>query len=143
VQNVAEFPKAVDWLYAGKDIDLYLTGSNAFLLSPDIATLLSGRFVEIKMISLSFKEYASAFPTNTNKAEFFSRYLEEGSFPGLLQFEREKDRKAYLEGLTNTILGKDIITRKRIADPACCGASSTTCSRTSEAAALRRKSPMR
>ena len=117
VQNVTDFPKAVDWLYADKNIDLYLTGSNAFLLSSDIATLLSGRYVEIKMMPLSFKEYTSAFPSNENSAKLFMRYLTEGSFPGILQFEREQDRKAYLEGLTNTILVKDIITRTNISNP--------------------------
>ena len=61
VQNVLEFQKAVDGLYIKKNIDVYITGSNAYLLSGELATLLSGRYIEIKMLPLSFKEYRKAF----------------------------------------------------------------------------------
>ncbi len=64
IQQISDFQKAVDWLYVKKNVDLYITGSNAFLLSGELATLLSGRYVEIKMLPLSFKEYISAFPDN-------------------------------------------------------------------------------
>ena len=66
VQNIEEFQKVVDGLYIKKNIDIYITGSNAFLLSGELATLLTGRYVEIKMLPLSFKEYISAFPDNNN-----------------------------------------------------------------------------
>ncbi len=118
IQQVPDFQRAVDWLYVKKNVDLYITGSNAFLLSGELATLLSGRYVEIKMLPLSFKEYVSAFPENQNVAALYRDYLTNSSFPGTLEFNRKKDIRAYLEGIYNTILLKDVVTRKRIADPA-------------------------
>ena len=116
VQQVEQFEKAVDWLYVKKNVDLYITGSNAFLLSGELATLLSGRYVEIKMLPLSFKEYISVFPESTNTSELFTRYLTDSSFPGTLELERKQDIRMYLEGIYHTILLKDIVTRKRIGD---------------------------
>ena len=118
VQQVENFQEAVDWLYVKKNVDLYVTGSNAFLLSGELATLLSGRYVEIKMLPLSLKEYISAFSDNTNTAALYMNYLLNSSFPGTLELERKQDIRAYLEGIYNTILLKDIVTRKKIADPA-------------------------
>lgn len=116
VQQVNDFQEAVDWLYAKKNVDLYITGSNAFLLSGELATLLSGRYVEIKMQPLSFKEYVSAYPDNTNILALYMNYLQNSSFPGTLELERKKDIRTYLEGIYNTILLKDIATRKKISD---------------------------
>lgn len=116
VQQAENFQEAVDWLYVKKNVDLYITGSNAYLLSGELATLLSGRYVEIKMLPLSFKEYISAFPENTNTAQLYMNYLSHSSFPGTLELVRKQDIRAYLEGIYNTILLKDIVTRKRIAD---------------------------
>ncbi len=117
VQLVNDFQEGVDWLYAKKNVDLYITGSNAFLLSGELATLLSGRYVEIKMQPLSFKEYVSAYPNNTNMSELYRNYLQNSSFPGTLELDRNKDIRTYLEGIYNTILLKDIVTRKKISDP--------------------------
>ena len=117
VQQVEHFQEAVDWLYTKKNVDLYITGSNAFLLSGELATLLSGRYVEIKMLPLSFKEYVSAFPDNSNVAVLYMNYLTNSSFPGTLELTRKQDIRTYLEGIYNTILLKDIVTRKKIADP--------------------------
>lgn len=117
VQQVEEFQKAVDWLYVKKNVDVYITGSNAYLLSGEIATLLSGRYVEIKMLPLSFKEYVLAYPDNKNNAELYMNYLQNSSFPGTLEINRKKDIRVYLEGIYNTVLLKDIVTRKKIADP--------------------------
>ncbi len=117
VQQINNFQEGVDWLYAKKNVDLYITGSNAFLLSGELATLLSGRYVEIKMLPLSFKEYVSAYPNNKNFAELYMDYLQNSSFPGTLELERKKDIRTYLEGIYNTILLKDIVTRKKISDP--------------------------
>lgn len=116
VQQAENFQEAVDWLYVKKNVDLYITGSNAYLLSGELATLLSGRYVEIKMLPLSFKEYVSAFPENKNAAQLYMNYLSNSSFPGTLELVRKQDIRAYLEGIYNTILLKDIVTRKRIAD---------------------------
>lgn len=117
VQQVGRFQEAVDWLYVKKNVDLYITGSNAYLLSGELATLLSGRYVEIKMLPLSFKEYTFAFPDNANMAQLYMNYLSNSSFPGTLELVRKQDIRAYLEGVYHTILLKDIVTRKKISDP--------------------------
>lgn len=117
VQQVNNFQEGVDWLYAKKNVDLYMTGSNAFLLSGELATLLSGRYVEIKMQPLSFREYVSAYPNNNNLSALYMDYLQNSSFPGTLELERKKDIRTYLEGIYNTILLKDIVTRKKVSDP--------------------------
>ena len=80
IQNVKDFQKAVDSLYIQEGFDIYITGSNAFLLSGELATLLSGRYMEIKMLPLSFKEFIST-QEKPNLPEEFSRYMEYGSFP--------------------------------------------------------------
>lgn len=116
VQQVERFEKAVDWLYVKKNVDLYITGSNAFLLSGELATLLSGRYVEIKMLPLSFKEYISVFPESTNTGELFMKYMTDSSFPGTLELKRKQDIRMYLEGIYHTILLKDVVTRKKIGD---------------------------
>lgn len=117
VQQADNFQEAVDWLYVKKNVDLYITGSNAFLLSGELATLLSGRYVEIKMLPLSFKEYVSAYPNNTNTGTLYMNYLQNSSFPGTLELTRKQDIRTYLEGIYNTVLLKDIVTRKKISDP--------------------------
>ena len=83
VQNVPMFQKAVDSLYIKKNVDVYITGSNAYLLSGELATLLSGRYVEIKMLPLSFKEYLSAFENKEkSRYEYFLDYMKNGGMPG-------------------------------------------------------------
>ena len=75
VQNVPDFQRAVDWLYAKPGVDLYLTGSNAYLLSGELATLLSGRHMEIRMLPLSFAEFVSVSPETGNLPQLYSKYL--------------------------------------------------------------------
>ena len=116
VQQVSDFQKAVDWLYTKKNVDMYITGSNAYMLSGELATLLSGRFVEIKMLPLSFKEYLSAFNDN-NLQQHYMNYLVNSSFPGTLELQRKQDIRAYLEGIYNTVILKDVISRKKISNP--------------------------
>ena len=84
IQNIEGFQKAVDSLYIKKNIDIYITESNAFLLSGELATLLTGRYVEIKMLPLSFKEYVSAFPGNNNYQSLFLEYMKNGGMPGTI-----------------------------------------------------------
>ena len=81
VQRVRDFQKAVDGLYVKKNCDVYITGSNAFLLSGELATLLSGRYIEIKMLPLSFKEYVSAFPKEAGIDRLYADYIQNGAFP--------------------------------------------------------------
>ncbi|MGN1115597.1 MAG: ATP-binding protein [Candidatus Ornithomonoglobus sp.] len=118
VQQAEQFQRAVDWLYVKKNVDLYITGSNAFLLSGELATLISGRYVEIKMLPLSFKEYASAFPQNSNYSALYMNYLQNSSFPGALELTDRKDIRIYLEGIYTSIMLKDVVSRKNIKNTA-------------------------
>ena len=119
VQNVPKFQKAVDSLYIKKNVDVYITGSNAYMLSGELATLLSGRYIEIKMLPLSFKEYLSAF-NNSDKSryEYFLDYMKNGGMPGNISIlqDNPNDLDTYLEGIFTTIVYKDIITRNNITD---------------------------
>lgn len=115
VQIIDEFQKAVDSLYINKNIDLYITGSNAKLLSSELSTLLSGRYIEIKMLPLSFKEFKDATNINDNE-ELYQKYISIGSFPYVLQLETEDDVSLYLSSLYNDLIIKDVMTRKKITD---------------------------
>lgn len=117
VQNVSKFQKAVDSLYIKKNIDVYITGSNAYLLSGELATLLSGRYIEIKMLPLSFKEYVSAF-NNNNYQKLFLDYMKNGGMPGNLSIlqTNPNDIDKYLDGIFSTIVYKDIMARNNITD---------------------------
>lgn len=117
IQLVPDFQIAVDSLYIKKNIDLYITGSNAYMLSGEIATLLSGRYIEIQMLPLSFKEFVNALNSTENISRKYTRYTTESSFPQVLEFEGDQDKiREYLGGIYNTIILKDIIARKKIAD---------------------------
>ncbi len=116
VQNVPEFQKAVDGLYIKENCDVYITGSNAYLMSGELATLLAGRYVEIKMLPLSFKEYLSALGDKTDLMLKYQNYIQNGSFPYVVQLEKKRDIHAYLEGIYTSIILKDIMARYRIAD---------------------------
>ena len=116
VQNIENFQKAVDGLYINKNIDLYITGSNAYLLSGELATLLSGRYVEIKMLPLSFKEYLSAFEENIDKQEKLLDYFKYGSLPQTVElFKTDSDLiNSYLDGVFSTVIYKDIMIKNNI-----------------------------
>ena len=118
VQNVFEFQKAVDSLYIKKNVDVYITGSNAYLLSGELATLLSGRYIEIKMLPLSFKEYVSAFKDNNNYQQLFLEYMKNGGMPGNINILKThpNDIDKYLDGIFSTIVYKDIMARNNIGD---------------------------
>ena len=117
IQNVKDFQKVVDSLYIKKEVDLYITGSNAYFLSSDLATLLSGRYIEIKMLPLSFKEYVLNSGSKDNLETKYRDYILNGSFPYTLELKNnERVVKDYLEGLLNTIVIKDIIQRNNFND---------------------------
>lgn len=118
IQQAEEFEKAVDWLYTKKNVDLYVTGSNAFLLSGELATYLSGRYVQIKMLPLSFREYVSAVPEVQDLGKQYVNYLQNSSFPGTLELSGKQSIRIYLEGIYTSILLKDIVTRRKITDAA-------------------------
>jgi predicted AAA+ superfamily ATPase len=115
-QTVPEFQKAVDGLFVRKNCDVYITGSNAYILSGDLATLLSGRYVEIKMLPLSFREYISAFGEQTDLMLRYRDYLENSSFPYALELSEKKDIRTYLGSIFDSVILKDIVTRKKITD---------------------------
>ena len=113
IQMVPEFQKAVDSLYIKDHVDLYLTGSNAYLLSGELATLLSGRYIEIKMLPLSFQEYCE-LKGSGEKDRLFSEYLRYGALPYLAAMtDPEEKADIYLEGIYNTIIVKDIELRQQ------------------------------
>ena len=117
IQNVKEFERAVDSLYIKKNVDVYITGSNAYMLSGEIATLLSGRYVEIQMLPLSFKEYVSAYPDKNDLNRKYRDYLQFSSFPYAIELENNiKLIRDYLSGIYNTVILKDVVARKKISD---------------------------
>lgn len=118
VQNVPNFQKALDSLYTRDNIDLYVTGSNALLLGGTLATLLSGRYVEMNMQPLSFAEFASAFEgEEVSDQRLYSRYIRDGAFPATIGFSYDSlALHDYLEGILNTVLFKDVAQRINVAN---------------------------
>lgn len=114
IQCVPEFQRAVDSLFLRDNVDLYLTGSNAYMLSGELATLLSGRYIEIGMLPLSFREYYEL--VGGDKQAVFRSYFRQGGFPYAASIEDNWVRNEYLRGIYNTVLLKDIVERKRISD---------------------------
>lgn len=113
IQQVENFQKAVDSLYVKKNVDVYITGSNAYLLSGELATLLSGRYVEIKMLPLSFSEFYE-LKDRDNKDELFLEYMKNGGLPYVSALGNDSDKvDTYLEGIYNTIIVKDIEERQK------------------------------
>lgn len=112
IQKVDGFEKVVDSLYIKKNIDVYITGSNCYLLSSELATLLSGRYVEIKMLPFSFKEYVQA-KFGDDKEKLLAEYMKDGSFPYVATMpDSDEKAAAYLEGIYNTVIVKDIEERQ-------------------------------
>ena len=118
VQNVNEWEKAINSLNVDFDVDIYITGSNAYLLSSELATLLSGRYIEIKMYSLSFKEYLKFNNYDiSNIEEKFFEYLKYGGLPAITQIKDKNNLvMAYLNDIYNSIVKKDIVERNSIKD---------------------------
>lgn len=118
IQNVDEYPKVVDSLYIKENVDIYITGSNAYMLSSEIATLLSGRYIEIDMLPFSFKEYMESTGDMNDRGVKYTEYLKNSSFPYTLELQDHPNEiRNYLEGLYNTIVVKDVLARKKISDP--------------------------
>ena len=128
IQNVDKFEKVVDSLFIKENVDLYITGSNAYFMSSELATLLSGRYIELKMLPLSFKEYYKAkleyekLEKKENRTlktlmQYYNEYIVNSSFPYTLQLNNNlKNIYEYLSGIYNSVLLKDIVARLKIAD---------------------------
>lgn len=123
VQNIPLFEKLVEGLYATKNVDVYITGSNAFLLSSELATLLSGRYIEISILPFSFNEYLIARSIDTNNKylnyeTLFFDYVNETSLPKGVELREDGYDKIYeyLEAIYATIIEKDITQRHQIKD---------------------------
>ena len=114
VQAVPQYQKAVDSLFIRDNVDLYITGSNAYLLSGELATLLSGRFIEIQMLPFSFAEYYEF--VGGDKRDAWQAYFKNGGFPFAARLDDDEIRKDYLMGIYSTVLLKDIVARKGISN---------------------------
>lgn len=117
IQNVNDFQKVVDSLYIKDNVDIYLTGSNAYMLSGELATLLSGRYIKIEMLPLSFLEFVKVSGRADSLDEKYQEYIETSSFPYALNLDKDRRQiKEYLTGIYDSILVKDVIARKKISD---------------------------
>ena len=128
IQHVDKFEKVVDSLFIKENTDLYITGSNAYFMSSELATLLSGRYIELKMLPLSFKEYYQAkleyekMEQQENRTlktliQYYNEYIVNSSFPYTLQLDSDlKNIHEYLSGIYNSVLLKDIVARLKISD---------------------------
>lgn len=117
IQNVENFPKVLDSLYIKEYVDIYVTGSNAYMLSGEIATMISGRYVQIEMLPLSFKEYVESTGSMNDRGIKYAEYLQNSSFPYTLELKNQPEQiREYLEGIYNAIVVKDIVSRKKVTD---------------------------
>lgn len=118
IQHVEDYQKVVDSLFLRENCDVYITGSNAYFMSGELATLLTGRYVELSMMPLSFKEFCEGLNnSNLSLIDKFNHYLAIGSFPYVLKYGyQESEAKEYINGIYNTILLNDIVKRLNIAD---------------------------
>ena len=128
IQHVDKFEKVVDSLFIKENTDLYITGSNAYFMSSELATFLSGRYIELKMLPLSFKEYYQAkleyekLEQKENRIlktliQYYNEYIVNSSFPYTLQLDSDlKNIHEYLSGIYNSVLLKDIVARLKISD---------------------------
>jgi predicted AAA+ superfamily ATPase len=116
IQNCDGYERAVSSLFLKKKVDIYITGSNAYMLSGELATKLTARYIETDILPLSFAEYSTAAGT-VDKRERFEQFMNMGAFPYAIRFvDNSLAHSQYLEGIYNTVLVKDVMTRKGLAD---------------------------
>lgn len=117
IQHVKNFEKVVDSLFIKDNADVYITSSNAYFMSGDLATLLTGRYVELSMLPLSFREFSQGMTGDMSLSEQYNAYIRISSFPYALQFQDDSQAvEEYLSGIYNTILVKDTLRRMRSSD---------------------------
>ena len=121
IQHVSQWERAINSLRLDRHNDIYITGSNAWLLSSELSTLLSGRYVEIKMLPLSFREFLdfNDYDKTNDISEYFSKFIQNGGFPGITELrEQPSTIGPFLSGIYNTIIMKDVVQRGTVRDPA-------------------------
>lgn len=117
IQHVDQFEKVVDSLFIKENVDIYITGSNAYFMSGELATLLTGRYVELSILPLSFKEYYEAVDNNSNtKMEIYNQYITNSSFPYTVSLKDRSSILEYLHGIYNSIILNDVVARYKISD---------------------------
>ncbi|MSS00982.1 ATP-binding protein [Erysipelotrichaceae bacterium LKV-178-WT-2G] len=116
VQMCLNFELAVNSLYSKRKYDIYITGSNAFLLSADLATLFTGRYIEIHIYPFSFKEYCKYYSENSDIDMLFEEYTIKGGFAGSYAYNTEKDRKDYIKEVYETIVTRDLAQKYSLPD---------------------------
>lgn len=116
IQTLENFEKAVDGLYIKNNVNLYITGSNSYMLSGELATYLTGRYMQVHMLPLSFKEYLEYYGEN-NENQQYNTYIKNGGFPYLINLNEDSELiRNYLEGVYNTIILKDVVSKNNIKD---------------------------
>lgn len=116
IQNVNEFEKCVNSLFLRDYLDIYITGSNSYMLSSELATYLTGRYIQTHVLPLSFKEYLSYYG-ETDELKKYNDYITYGGFPYLINLDNREEKFNYLDSVYNTVIMKDVISRKKINDP--------------------------
>lgn len=116
IQNVENFQYVVNSLFLRDNVDILITGSNAYMLSGELATYLSGRYIEINVLPLSFKEFVAHKSMEDNLQKAYRQYIELGSFPYLLQLDDTIQIQEYLRGIYSTVVLKDVLSRNKIND---------------------------
>lgn len=120
IQHVGQYEKAVDSLFLKRNCDVYITGSNAYFMSGELATLLTGRYAKLEMMPLSFKEFCMGLTDTSDSLSLddkFRLYIETGSFPYVLKYGyNAAEAREYMDGIYNTILLNDVVRRLKIAD---------------------------
>lgn len=116
VQMCPNFELAVNSLYSKRKYDIYITGSNAFLLSADLATLFTGRYIEIHVYPFSFKEYCNYYDNNHDIEKLFEDYTIKGGLAGSYAYNTEKDRKDYIREVYETIVTRDLVQKYSLPD---------------------------
>lgn len=115
IQNVNGFEKCVDSLFLRDYLDIYMTGSNSYMLSGELATFLTGRYIQIHVLPLSFKEYLSYYG-ETDELKKYNEYVMYGGFPYLINLDKSNEKIEYLDSIYNTVIMKDVINRKKVND---------------------------
>ena len=117
IQNVKDFQRVVDSFFIKESVDIYITGSNSYMLSGELATLLSGRFCENEMLPFSFSEFVRAHQLENNLERAYQSYIETSSFPYAIHLEAAQNQiQDYLHSIYDTIILKDVVSRKKITD---------------------------